>query len=881
MANKIRNINQTAQERTVIKSAPDVCAYLNGLPYLVNRYISGDGQQSTVSFKGQSRAIVNFNDQLVGFQCTVDTENLLPSATITLSVPNDLKHLYMMPGGMNLLESMMEVQVYCKGYYPSRNNNSLYHRVFKGLVSHVSHTDTGRSVEISIQCMGSLYFLQLMQIDLNPAVDSNSSLPSTPLTSIEHNLTPYEMLAHQFQMSLKFQGFNHQSISEEHVDVSDFGAAVEAGYVVKWQRILDDLAKDVHIFGYTMDGQQLPDDPNAIATSVPDAQGAVSPDLRSIKNTYVGKLLESAIERDLYTNILRTFTPDFGVTATIQLENGRIMSRLERIRHIIEIIGFEAFQDVNGEIIIKPPLYNLDVTDTTLPPGWGDAALTSQIDLGEGVNPFILNLDEIDGADVETEDQQAIRATRVSTQTNWGPAFQIKNNTDVWSPTVWHIDVAKMAKFGLREEAAKLLPWSQIDDRAMAYTYCVSEMNRKNRAFRTYSFTIPIRPELRLGFPMYVPHRDMYGYIRSITINYSQGQSATMNVMLDTLRKRPMFPSTKKVPGSRDPKTGQEQEVEVFTTQPNLVLKWTAPPAKSQAQASTTDMFNASNPWSNVMGIKSSAAGNGEQCSTDPAVNFIGNPMTQATPALQPLYDEEVRANAFHRDIMGTYWGTQFDTKTNNFRVQKDVGEDGKPFFSKENLFAPVGSRGVPRGVDRVYFETIISCQPFTDEKGYEVVSPFPWGRFKTLPEAIAETREGRVTAKTADTTDKQVLENANAFIFAGLGTPSADSAAQLSDKLKQVFGKTDPQTGTESALDSSVIELSYSEGDNPTLPTTDTKDLFAIAAQDDVKKRVDAFVSGSFVPMSSDSLNILNAKDAERKATTPVGLTPNQRKKS
>jgi hypothetical protein len=144
-------------------------------------------------------------------------------------------------------------------------------------------------------------------------------------------------------------------------------------------------------------------------------------------------------------------------------------------------------------------------------------------------------------------------------------------------------------KFGLREEPARTLGWLARWDKISAYTYAVSELNRANRGYRQYNFTIPLRPELRLGFPMYLPHKDMYGYIKTISINYQVGANATMSILLDTIRKRPVFPSTHQTKSIDQNDLGNinkasESFTTVYTTQPNLVMKWTNPPQPTQRQ---------------------------------------------------------------------------------------------------------------------------------------------------------------------------------------------------------------------------------------------------------------------------------------------------------
>src|SRR5271163_971322 len=69
-SNTIRNISQTVQEREIIKTAPDVVVFLEGLPYLINLFINDPktGNQTT---------LVNFNDHVVSFSATYDTDAMV------------------------------------------------------------------------------------------------------------------------------------------------------------------------------------------------------------------------------------------------------------------------------------------------------------------------------------------------------------------------------------------------------------------------------------------------------------------------------------------------------------------------------------------------------------------------------------------------------------------------------------------------------------------------------------------------------------------------------------------------------------------------------------------------------------------------------------
>jgi hypothetical protein len=500
-------------------------------------------------------------------------------------------------------------------------------------------------------------------------------------------------------------------------------------------------------------------------------------------------LAQNAPNPDYYVDVIRRYHPDMSI-GSIQLVNGRIVSRLERIRTIVQLIGFEGFQDLDGTIIFKPPLYNLDVTNigtSTTPTTSGSSTTPTSANLTDANNPFIIHLSEIE-SESEAEDQQAIKATRMTVQPSVQSSqkFISDSTTAVWRPTSTHIDIPKMAKFGLREEPARTVGWLSLNDKVAAYAYAVSELNRANRGWRTYNLTIPLRPELKLGFPVYLPHKDMYGYIKTISISYSYGGAATMTLMLDTLRKRPVFPSVK-TNVTNQQNTIYTNPPVVYTTQPNLVMEWTEAPNSTSTSTASTDPFTPSMP---TLPSSSPAVTADGLPSANYAVNLLNVPVTQLQPQAKPIYAEDMEVVSARRSQYGTSWATRADTRTKSFRVQNDVStaadttlgkngngqavQTGNPFFSSANWHDPPPSNSAPSttgsspnttsgstsgttpsstntntsngGVNMTYLQKIISCQPYTDEGGYELITPFPWGRWKSLKEALYETHYGLLT---------------------------------------------------------------------------------------------------------------------------------------
>lgn len=890
-AGQIRNINQTVQEREIIKTAPDLVIYLDGKTYLLNPYITSANQSYT---------FVSFNDYMQNFTMSCDTDSLIPSCNFTLQVPNYNKRLFQSPGGENLIQSMMEVQVFAKGYYAAANGNTIYYRVFKGVTAHIGHTDNGVLLEISVQCLGIMHFMEYMYMDLSPAVTSNSDRLPPAMATNQSAMNPYQMLADVFLRGITFEGFelnnipNEGTIADQKVSESYWGQSVEAGYIAKWQPILVNLRKEVHILGFNMSSNTVATgsgtSDQAVASGIefstnidgfthrhPDSKGKMDPTILPAGNSVSPNLSQIQSIPDYYVDCIRGYLPDSNAAST-QLANGRITSRLERIRVILAMIGYEGFQDLDGTIIFKPPLYNLNVrqiSDPNDPPMVQNTALN----ITDSTNPFIVHLSEIE-AESESEDEQAIKTTRVSISPTYTSNLQMMAAANTYIlPAVTHVDIAKMAKFGLREEPSHVLPWlSLTGDKTQCYMYAVSEMNRANRGWRQYNLTIPLRPELKLGYPMYLPHKDMYGYIKTIGISYSQGGAATMSIMLDTLRKRPLFPSS--TAGSAgNTSVSSTQNNTLYTTQPNLVMQWTTPPPQPPAGQTATTPASATTPTSNT---PATSSGNGT--STSQAV-LKGQPATLPQNSTKPIYPEELEIISNRRTQLGTSWSTRMDTRTNSFFVQNDTAtptdassvngagasvQSGKPFFSKAN-WGPLTS-----GVNATYLQKILSSQPYTDEGGYEVISPFPWGRWRSLKRVIAETHLGVIPTTSTSTTptiqETQTISGTDVFLFAGVGNPNSSGA---SSNLQQQV--TSLSTISQLASSATSFELvtpqpgsTQSNILNGQQPDTT---MLLNTVEDNVEAATNAFLTGTIPPQPGSALSL--ATQITTGSPDAVGSTP------
>lgn len=730
---KIRNIIQSAPSREIIKTAPDMVVYIDGLPFFLNPFLKDEGSSNYVT--------VNFNDYITAISTNYGVDNLLPGGSISLSVPNGYKHLFMAPGGGLLVDTMSEVRIYAKSYFFSKSGNTVYRRVFNGMIKSVDYNENNTSLEIAISIIGILHMMELMHTDRAPARMSNSSLNQVATLTVDSGKNPYEIIIAAFKRGMDFSGFLQTAMTGQQslVKKGPLAYSIQHNFVAKWQERLTDLRKYIHLFGYK--GK----------VSSPTVLGVGTEAAQKNKDTAAESghdAMSVASQESLYlTNTIRKHLPEFMVTSKLELLGGKSVPRLEVVRNVIESIGYEGYQDLDGSIIIKPPLYNLDSTII------GDTSKIESENLSDYTNPFIIHLAEVMGENY-MEDESAIRRTRMTVQggyNSWG--FQMGMPTSLKAVGSF-IDINLVRKFGIRDEAPKQLNFISSSSKAI-YAFAAMELVKANKNFRTYHVIIPLRPELRLGFPIHVPHLDLYAYISAISISYNVGGRADMALTCNFIRKRPQFPTYQR-DASGNPIT-------VYASQPNYVHKWTK-------------------------GGGASPMINSEQMAIDQnALISVGSPATINDP-FQPS-DTQNAVDVYIKKKVGNFFETRTDSRDSNWNVQKDDKKDfGEPFsLSNISRSKPAGKRVVPN--DGAYIDKLLEVQPFTDEKGYEVISPFSWGRYSSLSEAIFEFTQGGLIDSSVsedmalqDMKVKEQFKLGSAFLYAGMATPllASDNASML-----------------------------------------------------------------------------------------------------
>jgi hypothetical protein len=421
----IRNISQTHMERDMVKTAPDMVVYINDLPNIENPYLGTEGTS------------ISFNDYITDIQGNCDADALIPTASITMSVPNHYMNLFMAPGGNKILSTMSTVKIFSKGYYFDKDGNSIYYRVFYGIIDSIGYSYTGTTMQISINCKGIMRLLELVQTNVAPStlnfglgrglnvtafrtIDNDKSALAIIYKNIFTDLDA-NLLASAFQETT-IQRANNPHTLDTKITNDNLVSMIKSRYINRWKPVLDEIKLATRIFGFNY---------------------------KDIDHT---NLSDPVIAQKFFTfqsDAVKDYLPEYAI-GDIALLESKITSRLERISTMSAVTGYEGFQDLNGNIIFKPPLYNLDVT------------LTDNI--ASDQNPFIINLDEITD-ESEQEDEQAIRATRVTVKGQPWRALLADFPADILPGVASYTDMNLFSKFGLREEPPKEITWLEQNDK--------------------------------------------------------------------------------------------------------------------------------------------------------------------------------------------------------------------------------------------------------------------------------------------------------------------------------------------------------------------------------------------------------------------------------
>ncbi len=486
--------------RPTVVMAPDALVYLNG--------------ETDIIGCPKCKRRFNLNKYITTIQVDLSVDSVPGSATINLSIPrHTVDDFYF--DGTPIVMPMMEVEIYMKGYFLVEGIPQ-YYPVFWGLITEVGEAYSAGEHTVTLQCADILKWWELCKMNINPAYVG--SKPTQMGWSIFGNVlfgkNPYDLIWTLAQNAFGdiVQGSGSLvSMYKEQSQQATFTAGM-ADMMIYWEERFSRMRSNLLLYGT-----------NGIAV-----RGA---DLAEFSHDAKGKLQGLASSAVAVANggvdaVQMVFDPtDPGVTAfrtqgtqagQLNLWQSEYQTKLEIANACKEVAGFEFFMDVSGDIVFKPPFYNLDI-------------------IGNKPVSWIQDIDIIDWDFSESEAEvitQVVMQGNYTGNTDWGLPEEC---TPFTAATDYHL----LKRYGWRSENYNS---EFMGDPQMMFYHGLDILDRKNSRRHRGTVTIPIRPELRLGFPIYIAPKDQIWYIQGISHNITFGGRAQTQLNLTAKRSKFIAP---------------------------------------------------------------------------------------------------------------------------------------------------------------------------------------------------------------------------------------------------------------------------------------------------------------------------------------------------
>jgi hypothetical protein len=257
-------------------------------------------------------------------------------------------------------------------------------------------------------------------------------------------------------------------------------------------------------------------------------------------------------------NIIKGYYSGSSLDRMGTFESSTYMSKMEIVSELAQKIDFELYQDVNGEIIFKPPFYNV---------------LTASIE------PYTIRSNDIINCSFNIDSEAIVTAMRIM-----GPmAKNVVVDAQAAKAVGMHYEIDLAAKYGLRFRDEFL---EYIAGNNQARVFAISRLARLNARATTGSITIPGRPELRLGYPVYVDYRDSYHYVKSINHAFDFGGAFTTTLALEAER-------TKQYKYENDSWNLQVDKIYKFKEKANITVSPISQQPQDEAQQTLQDSMES------------------------------------------------------------------------------------------------------------------------------------------------------------------------------------------------------------------------------------------------------------------------------------------------
>lgn len=489
----------------------------NARPRLVltpDMYIRVQGQTS-IPACGECGRTININDYVTGYSTEAAIESAPGSCSIQLSIPTTDVNNFYVENQFSIIP-MMEIEIFARGYYTSSGTPQFY-RVFWGIVSSVTESWSDGSATVSLSCKDILRWWELTSLTTNPAYleafgssAGNYQLFQNQFSRMNHYAViaslAKDAMGDFLQTTNSFQQF-----LPERGEESPVLAQYAADMMAYWQLKFSNIGASLLMYGSSGESYSISNIPGSV-----DAQ-QIS---KAILEDEARKYKENEATQQIFNNPneIVAFKQNIASAGEVEFMQAEQMSKLALALQAREQSGYEFFCDPSGDIVYKPPFFNLNVLPNK-PVSW------------------IQDFEILDYSISENEESVITHAT--SSGNAFGGSVDYGLNDEITTPRAGAYDFHLLRRYGWRR-ADLQLEWAG-NPRKMFY-HLLDWMDKINAKRNRATITIPQRPELRMGFPIWIPRFDAFYYIEGISHQYSVGGEATTTLTLSAKRSKFIAP---------------------------------------------------------------------------------------------------------------------------------------------------------------------------------------------------------------------------------------------------------------------------------------------------------------------------------------------------
>jgi hypothetical protein len=486
--------------RPTVVTAPDAIVYINGQPDMMAC--------------SDCRRRFDLNKYITSIQVDLSIDNS-GSASVNLSIPrHTVDDFYV--DGVPIVSPMMEIEIYAKGYYLV-GGVPQYYPIFWGLVTEVSDSYSGGEHTVSISCADILKWWDLCRLNINAAYTQPAGqLGRDYITgNVFNGANVYDIIWTLAQQSFGDIVQAKGSLVTPTREAKLGGAynGVRRDIMSYWNTRFGQMRSSLLLYG--MEGAAVRGDVLWASQSSGKSPRSNKVASSAVRNANGGPS-STQVLFDTNTNI--PFRSNISNSGQVNFWQSEYQTKMEIANTCKEAVGFEFFMDVTGDIVFKPPFYNLDI-------------------LGNKPISWIQDIDIIDWNLSESE-AEVVTQLQMSGSFDGGP-MDHGVTSDFNTPTIQVTDYHLLRQYGWRPQSfnAEFLNSPE----AMFYVG-LDMLDHINAKRHRSSVTIPLRPELRLGFPVYLAPKDQIWYLTGVSHSLTFGGRAQTQLTLTARRGKFIAP---------------------------------------------------------------------------------------------------------------------------------------------------------------------------------------------------------------------------------------------------------------------------------------------------------------------------------------------------